>query len=497
MSFPEKASDLTDDSIPRMTAAELINGVILTFDIDDEFERLRLQSLMVVRATDLKAGSTIQRLISTYKRKDKALENDFKREVAKQRMNINLKTDDKGNPVPTIDNFLEVMRKSPYYSGVKFNLMTNAPEVHTKTDILRWTDADEAESRHFIETQYNIYSDRKHFDALRIFFREREYNPIKDIVDSLEWDKVERCELFLSKWALADDTPYTREVSRLIFAGGINRLYNPGCKFDDVPVLIGTSQGEGKSTLVRWLAIHDKYFSEVTEMDGQRGIEQLEGAWICEIAELLALTKAKEQEAVKSYITRQRDKYRKPYDRQTAEYPRRCVFIGTTNNEQFLKDKTGNRRFYPVVVHSTGYSLYDHEQECRDYILQCWAEAREKYKCGEMPNYADKTLLTDFQEAQEEAMEDDWRTGAIESYLDAQQPGALVCVRQLKHEALSPNPEFPLDPTAKESQEISVIMNGFDGWEKAGRLYVGKYGRQRCWRKLGDLTKSSSTELPF
>jgi predicted P-loop ATPase len=83
-----------------------------------------------------------------------------------------------------------------------------------------------------------------------------------------------------------------------------------------VPVLIGTHQGEGKSTLVRWLAIHDKYFSEVTEMDGQRAIEQLAGAWICEIAELLAMTKAKEVESVKSYITRQRDKYRKPYGLQ-------------------------------------------------------------------------------------------------------------------------------------------------------------------------------------
>ncbi len=152
----------------------------------------------------------------------------------------------------------------------------------------------------------------------------------------------------------AEDNEYTREVSRLIFAGGIHRLYSPGCKFDDVPVLIGTSQGEGKSTIVRWLAIHDDHFTEVTEIDGQKGVEQLEGAWICEIAELLALTKAKEQEAVKSYIARLKDKYRKPWGKNTDELPRRCIFIGTTNNEQFLRDKTGNRRFYPVKVNSKG-----------------------------------------------------------------------------------------------------------------------------------------------
>ena len=488
---------MTDDAIARMTAQELINSVIYTFDIDDELERVRLQSLMLVRAGELKASSTINRLISTYRRKDKALEKEYQLQAARTSINIDLTLDDKGAPVPTIDNFLKIMRSSPYYEGVRYNLITNAPEIHADGTVLPWSDADEAESRHYMEATFGIYSDRKHFDAMRIFFREREYNPIQELIDLLEWDGVERCERFLAEWAKAEDTPYTQEVSRLIFAGGINRLYCPGCKYDDVPVLIGTSQGEGKSTLVRWLAVHDRYFSEVTEMDGQKGIEQLEGAWICEIAELLALTKAKEQEAVKSYITRQKDKYRKPYDRQTVEYPRRCIFVGTTNNEQFLRDKTGNRRFYPVKVHSSGYWLYDHEQECRDYILQCWAEARDKYRAGKMPGYANRDLLDQFKAAQDDAMEDDWRVGVIEAYLERQPEGAVVCVRQLMHEALSPNPEFPKDPTPKESQEISTIMNKFDGWEKTGRIRTVGYGRQRCWRKTVKTDKTSGSELPF
>ena len=491
------ANNLTDDAISHMTAPELINSVLYTFDVEDELERVRLQSLMIVRAGELKAASTINRMISTYNRKDRAVSNEYKQQIAKESMPIRLKLDDKGTPVPTIDNFLEVMRNSPYYSGIRYNLMTNSPEIHTADSILPWADADESESRHYIETNYNIYSERKHIDAMRIFFREREYNPIQDLVNGLEWDGEERCERFLIDWAKADDTPYTREVSRLIFAGGINRLYNPGCKFDDVPVLIGTSQGEGKSTLVSWLAMHDKYFSEVTEMDGQKGIEQLEGAWICEIAELLALTKAKEQEAVKSYITRKKDKYRKPYDRQTVEYPRRCIFIGTTNNEQFLKDKTGNRRFYPVKVHSSGYWLYDHEQECRDYIIQCWAEARDKYMQGEMPNFSDRDLLDSFKAAQDEAMEDDWRVGVIEAFLDKQPEGAAVCIRQIMHEALSPNAEFPKDPTPKESQEIATIMSKFDGWEKTGRIRTDHYGQQRCWRKTVKTDNVGIDNLPF
>ena len=213
-------------------------------------------------------------------------------------------------------------------------------------------------------------------------FELRKYNPIIDIIEGVKWDGVERCERFLIDWAKVEDSPYSREVSRLIFAGGIHRLYQPGTKFDDVPILIGTKQGEGKSTLVRFLAISDEYYGEVTQMEGTPAIEQLQGKWICEISELLALTKTKEQEAAKAYITRAFDKYRKPWDKNTVDLPRRCIFIGTSNNSNPLSDKSGNRRYYPIEVHSDGYEIFDHEDEIRDYVLQCWAEAREKYKAG-------------------------------------------------------------------------------------------------------------------
>ncbi|MFA5675432.1 MAG: virulence-associated E family protein [Christensenellales bacterium] len=491
------AADLTDENIKTMDEQQLINSVIHSFDLD-EFEKIRVQALMQIRARDLNISTAVSRMISSYNKKDKAAANKFNRELAMQDYSPSLRLDEKGTPTVTIDNFLQIMQTDPTYDGVRFNLLTNSPELHKDGKILRWSDSDDAESRHYIETNYNIHSENKHYDALRILFKDREYHPIQDIVDSLVWDGTPRIVSFLTKWLQAEDTDYTREVSRLIFAGGIHRLYSPGCKFDDVPVLIGTNQGEGKSTIVRWLAIHDSHYSEVTEIEGQRGIEQLEGAWICEVAELLALTRTKEQEAVKSYITRQRDKYRRPYDRQISEYPRRCIFIGTTNNEQFLKDKTGNRRFYPVRVNSTGYWLYERETECRNYILQCWAEAKAKYDDNTIPNYADQTLTNHFISAQEEAMEDDWRIGAIEQYLNRQPVGELVCVRQLKHEALSVNRDFPQDPTPKESQEIGVIMNRFKEWNKVGLKYTD-YGRQRCWMKMNESNRADGMDedLPF
>ena len=208
----------------------------------------------------------------------------------------------------------------------------------------------------------------------------------------------------------AEDNEYTHEVSRLIFAGGIHRLYSPGCKFDDVPVLIGRSRGKAP-LCAGWLSRQPLFRSAIKATGYNEGAVQ--------IAELLALTKAKEQEV------NLRQRYRG--HRQTSEYPRRCVFVGTTNNEQFLKDKTGNRRFYPVRVQSSGYWLYDNEDECRDYILQCWAS--EKDRRDDMPNYAKKP--DNGARTEDELVRED--------FLNRQPVGAFVCVRQ-KHEALSTTP---------------------------------------------------------
>lgn len=491
-----EADALTYETISAMNKAELIRSVTPSFDLGN-VERIEAQAYIKIRAEELGEGTlkTISSMITALTKEDKRIESKYNSALARQGTVIPLEFEKNGEPKVTIDNMILVMKNDPFYDGVKYNLLKNAPEVEEYQQTRIWSDTDDAESQRYVEKAYKIYSKEKHKAALRVLFKDREYHPIRDIVDYLEWDGVERIPQFLTKWMKADDNEYTREVSRLIFAGGIHRLYMPGCKFDDVPVLIGTSQGEGKSTIVRWLAMHDDYYTEVEQIEGNKGIETLDGAWICEIAELLAVTKTKEQEAVKTYITRQRDKYRKPWDINPNEYPRRCIFIGTTNNEQFLKDKTGNRRWYPVTVRSSGYWLYDHEQECRDYIIQCWAEAKALYDKHEMPNYANKDLRDKYKIAQDDAMEDDWRVGAIGKFLDEQSAGDYVCVRQIKHEALSPNKDFPQDPTAKESQEISILMGKFDGWEKVGVHRTLKYGSQRCWRKTGEINPEDMLPL--
>ena len=479
------------------------------FSFDDVVEREQVKQFFISRAEKISENALeiVRNLFKAIERKERDLKRNKQKKFIRaygDYWETLLERDKNGNIRETINNYCTIMEYDSEYSGVKFNLIKNAAEVHSVTDGViscrNWEDADEVSSLKYIEEKYKIYSESKHSKALISLFKSREYNPVIDIVESIQWDGTERCEELLIHWMKCDDTPYAREVSRLIFSGGINRLYNPGCKFDDVPVLIGTKQGEGKSTIVKWLAINDSFKNDVTQFDGQQAIEQLEGGWICEITELLALTKIKDQEAAKSFITRDSDKYRKPWGKNISVLPRRCTFIGTTNNRRFLKDKTGNRRYYPIEVHSSAYDLYAHEQECRDYIIQCWGEAREKFKAGNMPNFANESLTDDYKDAQSEAMEDDWRVGAIEEFLSSLHKGDKVCSRQLQREALTIGDDKPHDPDMRESREIGDIMDKMDGWERIAKTSrFGSYGVQRGWIKVAETAQNDDDgeRLPF
>lgn len=405
--------------------------------------------------------------------------------------------DKDGNPKNTISSFTKIMENDRRYSGVRYNELTGRGEIHLVRDgspaVVPWTDADEAQSMQYCESAFGLYSKEKHLAALKILFEERRYNPLRDLIDSIIWDGVDRCRDFLHRWALVEDSAYSREVSRLIFAGGINRLYHPGCKFEDVPILIG-EQGSGKSSLIRYIAINDDYFGELKVMEGQQAIENLSGKWLLEIPEMSAFTKAKDQEAIKAFVSRQRDSYRKPYDRNTTELLRRCIFVATSNDRNPLVDKTGNRRWYPVECGCNGYFVADHEDEIREYALQCWAEARAKMGTAEMQPYADRSLWDVYREKQENAMQDDWRVGAIAAFLDRKNPGELTCVREVCHRALSPNPDFPKEPSVVESKDISKILDRLPGWSRvSGPRTVGMFGKQRCWRK----TAQAKADKPF
>lgn len=473
---------IKDIEIDSMLPENLFSKEIFydVLEIEEPEEKARITAKMEVRAKELGIHAQFKKVLRAYSLANEELAKEYKSSAAKARCNISLDYDGTGRPLSSIDNFLQVLENDPKFAGLKFNLLTYSPEQERDGEMFKWLDSDDAEARRYIEKEYGFHSAQKCDDALRIVFAKHQYHPVRDLIDSFEWDGIDRISEFLTKWTKCDDTPYTREVSRLIFAGGIHRIYNSGCKFDDMPVLIGTRQGEGKSTLVRWLAMKDEYFSEVNEFEGQRGIESLEGAWICEVSELLAMTKTKEQEAVKSFLTRLNDRYRMPFDKRVTDHPRQCLFIGTTNKEQFLTDKTGNRRFYPVKVNQSGYDLFNQEAEIKDYIAQCWAEARMKLFTDFMKPYADYNLVDVIRQRQNDAVEDDYRVGLIRKYLKNK---TLTCVIDIWQNAL-----WSLEsskPTRKESNEIVLILQSLENWEKLDSVQrMAEYGVQRCWRRV-------------
>ena len=406
--------------------------------------------------------------------------------MAEESQKSNISILPQGGPIQvkaTIDNFYKLLTDH-FGDKLRLNEMTGKPE---KWDQFRkcwreWNDADESDARAYFESTYGMYSQAKLADALQIYFQNHRVNPLIQILEGLEWDGKPRVEHFLHDVMKAEDSEYIRECSRLIFAGGIHRAYEPGCKFDDMIVLIG-GQSAGKSTIVRWLNLEDCFFREIKTIAGKEGIEAIRGVWIGEVAELMAMTRVKEAEAVKAYITSQEDAYRPPYGKHVITVPRRCMFIGTTNNPQFLTDKTGNRRFYPVKCQSFAYKLYDNEKVVKEYISQAWAEAVHLYKEGKLQPFARKEVLEQIRAAQEAAMEDDWRTGAIMQFLEDQKKpnGATTCVIELWHRALNEPEESK--PTRKDSIEISQIISSIPGWVQGPNKISTPWGRQKYFRK--------------
>lgn len=383
-----------------------------------------------------------------------------------------------------LDDWFGANERNGNQDMMRFNVMECRREIYDpRAECWReWTDADESRVRAVIQANYGIHNKEMLNDAFNIRFDNRSVNPLTELLNSLEWDGKPRIEHFLCDVMKAVDTPYIHECSRLIFAGGIHRAYDPGCQFDDMIVLVG-EQGNGKSTIVRMLNMDDSFYREVKGINGKESIEALFGGWICEVAELLAVTQAKDAEAIKAFITCRGDRYRTPYAKNPVTLPRRCSFIGTTNKQLFLFDKTGNRRFYPVHCNITPYDLHDHEKQIREYIRQAWAEAVHLYKENNLPAYAHRELRKDILLAQENAMEDDWRVGAIVGYLEKYKnyPDANVSVIELWNRALHMGDM--VKHTRRDSNEIAQIMLSIPGWKRADNSVNTEWGKQRVFVK--------------
>lgn len=419
-----------------------------------------------------------------------------------------LKITEKGAIAQTIENVVIILQHDPQLAGrlalneMEHNIVSlSSLPWRAARGASQWTDADDAALRYYLERTYGINGKDRIFDAVNVVALQNKFHPVREYLDGCAWDGVPRVETLLVDYLGAEDTAYTRAVTRKALVAAVARIYNPGCKFDYMLTLRGR-QGLGKSALIAKLG--GRWFSDsFTTLQGKDAYEQVLGVWIMEVGELAGMRKA-EAETIKLYISKQVDRFRPAYGRRLQEFPRQCIFIGTTNETQFLRDATGNRRFWVVdTPNEPTRNLWD---ELTPETVRCiWAEAVELYRAGEAL-YLPRELEAAAREVQETYEEENPRAGIVQDYLERRLPAdwdimdllarrqwlegtqegtvqrTTVCTMEIWAEALSGNPDR-LDRYA--GKEIREIMERMPGWRHNGnkRATIRPYGRQRFYER--------------
>lgn len=396
----------------------------------------------------------------------------------------------------TYSNICKIVRND-FQENLSYNVMdgramiTGVPwDLHTHP--IR--DNDIHHIREHINSTYGFGSEADVYSATLMAAQNNLVNPIRDVLDKIEWDGKPRIAELFPRYLGAERSDYTTAVTRILLSGAIKRIYNPGCKFDLCVVLADHKQGTGKSTMCRLLALKDEWFCDsLGDLSNTKtAFESIRGKWICEMPEMTAIRRTKDIEAIKAYISRMSDFYREPYSKCSEDYPRRCVFICTTNAPQFLPDdKTGNRRFLPILCDGDKAEVHpmENEFETRLFIIQCYAEIISTSN-GDYMLTLPREYETELDTIREQSTPENSWVGIIQEWLDTTDRD-IVCTQMIWEEALCG--DFKRNPTRYEANEISDILTlKIKGWEK----YTGKtgkaktnvyrfrqYGVQRAWQR--------------
>ena len=442
------------------------------------------------RMAELAAGDTAGR------RTDHARSTATPRSV--EEVKAMLESTEKGGVRNSIRNCLTVFQNDPLLSGaIAKNLLTERTDIikpigyhRTGTAI---TDTDMNYLLLYLEETYGLTSEKKIAAAIGIVANENGYHPIRDYLNGLTWDGTERIRTCLHHFLGADSDQYTYEALRLFLLGAIHRAFHPGCKFEVMLCLVG-GQGAGKSTFFRLLAVKDEWFSDdLRKLDDDNVYRKLQGHWIIEMSEMIATANAKSIEEIKSFLSRQKEVYKIPYETHPEDRLRQCVFGGTSNALDFLPlDRSGNRRFLPVMVYPEQAEVHilDDEAASRAYMEQLWAEAMTIYRSGDFKLSFSPEMARYLKEHQRDFMPEDTKAGMIQAYLD-RYTGSMVCSKQLFREALN----HPFDePKQWEIREVNDIMNHcVTGWHYFSnpRMFP-EYGRQKGWEREAPATDTSN-----
>lgn len=423
-----------------------------------------------------------------------------------------LQRDKGGLLMNSLHNITLILENDHKLEAIVFNQLADGMEIKGevpwKHPAKFWRDADDAQLISYIDSYYGTFSARNYEIAVTKVADDRSYHPIREYLNELPpWDGVPRAETLLFLYLGAEDNRYVRAVIRKTLCAAIARVLSPGIKFDNILVLNGP-QGAGKSTLIAKLG--GNWYSDslaLTDMNDKTAAEKLQGYWLLEIGELAGMKKA-DIDKVKAFISRQDDKYRASFGRRVTPHPRQCVFFGTTNSEKgYLRDITGNRRFW--TVKTPGGGLKRTWQLTDDDVRQIWAEALVYVRAGEKL-YLDADLEMLAKDEQREAMEYDEREGLVREYLDRLLPDNWLSMSVYERREYIHSSDDPTLPEGKalrekisnieiwcecfgkrqedlkpaDSYAIASIMERIEGWEKTGKLVtLPIYGRQRYYQR--------------
>lgn len=411
-----------------------------------------------------------------------------------------------GTPEKTIDNALIIIENDSRLKGriaydefaARGLVLGSFPWEPSKAK-RAWSDLDDAGLRHYIEKVYGITGEKKLLDATALTAHKNQINAVKDYLSSLTWDSIPRLDTMFIDFLGAEDSEYVRAVARKAMVALVARAMNPGCKWDYMPILVG-AQGKGKSTFLDILG-GEWYLDGLGTFEGKEASEMIQGKWLVELGELKGMSKA-EENTVKQFLSRREDVYREPFGRRTKQFPRQCTFWGTTNEDEFLRDATGNRRFFPIETfkHEPSRNIFTELAGIRD---QLFAEALFYYRMGEKLHLEGEVaeaakvmqdqfkvtnvkegLIRDFIEKQVPL---DWDKRDLKSRMAywsndfdvnvATAPRTKICAAEIYTEALGNDFKFI---KRGDSIEINAILANLDGWQHGGKtMRFGPYGAQK------------------
>lgn len=316
-----------------------------------------------------------------------------------------------------------------------------------------WSDLDDARVVMWLAEQYNLRTKAAGvIEAVSVVANDHAFHPVREYLQGLEWDRVPRLEGWLSLIFGVPMSPYTMKVGKRWMISAVARVMEPGCKADAVLILEG-AQGAGKSTALAILG-GDWFMDTPFNLGDKDGFQVIRGKWIIELGELDSFNKAESTRA-KQFFSASVDTYRESYGRRVLDVPRQCVFAGTTNQEEYLKDTTGNRRYWPVTCQKVELEAL---RELRD---QLWAEAVFRYQAGEC-----------------------WWVQREEADQFAEEQDARYTVDAWEY----PIREWLEDPASGETVTADRILQGalkldYGHWGRPEQIRVGYIMQRLGWRR--------------